>query len=66
MRILDYTEHALSAGSAADAVAYIQLLDQDTGRIAFGVGRSSNTMKASIRGLFSAVNRLFYAKEIKR
>ena len=66
MRILDYTEHALSAGSTADAVAYIQLLDQDSGRIAFGVGRSSNTMKASIRGLFSAVNRLFYAKEIKR
>ena len=66
MRILDYTEHALSAGSTAEAVAYIQLLDQETGRIAFGVGRSSNTMRASIRGLFSAVNRLFYPEEIKK
>ena len=66
MRILDYTEHALSAGSTAEAVAYIQLLDQDTGKIVFGVGRSSNTMRASIRGLFSAVNRLFYPKEIRR
>ena len=63
MRIMDYTEHALTSGSSAEAVAYVQLLNQEDGRIAFGVGRSSNTMKASIRGLFSAVNRLFYKKE---
>ena len=63
MRIMDYSEHALTSGSSADAVAYVQLLNQETGAIAFGVGRSSNTMKASIRGLFSAVNRLFYANE---
>ena len=66
MRILDYYEHALSAGSTAEAVAYIQLLDQESGRIAFGVGRSSNTMRASIRGLFSAVNRLFYPGELMK
>lgn len=63
IRIMDYSEHALTSGSTAEAVAYVQLLDQDTGKIAFGVGRSSNTMKASIRGLFSAVNRLFYEDE---
>ena len=60
MRIMDYSEHALTSGSTAEAVAYVQLLNQETGKIAFGVGRSSNTMKASIRGLFSAVNRLFF------
>lgn len=65
MRIMDYSEHALTSGSSADAVAYVQLLDQESGRIAFGVGRSSNTMKASIRGLFSAINRLFYRQETK-
>ena len=63
MRIMDYTEHALSSGSSADAVAYIQLLDQETGRLTFGVGRSSNTMRASIRGLFSAINRLYFPEE---
>lgn len=63
MRIMDYSEHALTSGSSADAVAYVQLLNQATGEIAFGVGRSSNTMKASIRGLFSAINRLFYKGE---
>ncbi|MDO4266430.1 MAG: 2-isopropylmalate synthase [Eubacteriales bacterium] len=70
MRIMDYSEHSLTSGSSADAVAYVQLLDQESGRIAFGVGRSSNTMKASIRGLFSAVNRLYFLgkqekKEVK-
>ncbi len=65
MRILDYMEHTLSARSTADAVSYIQLLNQDTGKTAFGVGRSSNTMRASIRSLFSAVNRLFYPEETK-
>lgn len=60
MRIMDYSEHALTSGSTAEAVAYVQLLNQETGKIAFGVGWSSNTMKASIRGLFSAVNRLFF------
>ena len=63
IRIMDYSEHALTSGSTAEAVAYVQLLDQKSGRSVFGVGRSSNTMKASIRGLFSAVNRLCYPEE---
>ena len=35
-------------------------MDQDTGRVTYGVGLSSNITKSSIRGIFSAVNRLFY------
>ena len=56
--ILDYDEHALAQGSHAKAAAYIQMQDNETGRVTFGVGVSSNITKASIRGIFSALNRL--------
>lgn len=60
IKVLDYTEHALRSGSNAQAASYIHLMDQDTGRVTYGVGLSSNITKSSIRGIFSAVNRLFY------
>ena len=56
--IVDYDEHALSEGSHAKAAAYIQMKDNKTGRVTFGVGVSSNITRASIRGVFSALNRL--------
>ena len=56
--ILDYDEHALAQGSHAKAAAYIQMQDNASGRVTFGVGVSSNITKASIRGIFSALNRL--------
>jgi hypothetical protein len=58
IRIKDYSEHSLTEGSAAEAVSYIELQDQESNKTAFGVGRSSNTMVAQMRALFSAVNRL--------
>ncbi len=57
-KILDYSEHALEAGSNAQAAAYIHLLDVKTGSTTYGVGVSSNITRASIRALFCAVNRL--------
>lgn len=60
IRVLDYTEHALRSGSGAQAASYIHLLDVKSGRATYGVGISSNITRASIRGIFSAVNRLFY------
>ena len=60
IRVLDYNEHALTSGSGAQAASYIHLLDVKTGRTTYGVGISSNITRASIRGIFSAVNRLFY------
>lgn len=60
IRVLDYSEHALTSGSGAQAASYIHLLDVKTGRATYGVGISSNITRASIRGIFSAVNRLFY------
>ncbi|MFR5632596.1 MAG: 2-isopropylmalate synthase [Monoglobales bacterium] len=60
IKVLDYNEHALRSGSNAQAASYIHLMDQDSGRVTYGVGVSSNITKSSIRGIFSAVNRLFY------
>lgn len=58
IKVLDYSEHALQAGSKAQAAAYIHVMDEDTGRVTYGVGISSNITRASIRALFCAVNRL--------
>lgn len=62
IKVLDYTEHALQMGSNAQAAAYIHLMDESRGIVTHGVGISSNITRASIRALFSAVNR-FIAKE---
>ena len=58
IKILDYEEHALQSGSNSQAAAYIHLLDSDTGHVTYGVGVSSNITRASVRAIFSAVNRL--------
>lgn len=58
IKVLDYEEHALQSGSNSQAAAYIHLLDSDTGRVTYGVGVSSNITRASIRAMFSAINRL--------
>lgn len=57
-KILDYTEHALAGGANAQAAAYIQTVDLATGKTTFGVGVSSNITRASIRAIFSSLNRL--------
>lgn len=58
IKILDYEEHALQSGSNSQAAAYIHLLDADTGSVTYGVGVSSNITRASVRAIFSAINRL--------
>ena len=58
LKILDYSEHALAEGSHAKAAAYVHLLNLETGKTVFGVGESSNITRASIRAIFSAMNRL--------
>ena len=61
IKVLDYNEHALNSGSNAQAASYIHLMDKDSGRVTYGVGVSSNITRSSIRGIFSAVNRLFFS-----
>ena len=58
VRILDYEEHALKSGSDSQAAAYIHLMDNESGTITYGVGVSSNITRASVRAIFSAINRL--------
>lgn len=58
IKVLDYEEHALQSGAASKAAAYIHLLDSNTGHVTYGVGVSSNITRASVRAIFSAINRL--------
>lgn len=58
IKILDYSEHALNSGSNAQAAAYIHMMDMDTKKVTYGVGISSNITRASIRAIFSALNRI--------
>ena len=53
---IDYSEHAISVGSDAKAVSYIQLKNKE-GKTIFGVGMSHNIYYASIRGVICAINR---------
>jgi 2-isopropylmalate synthase len=57
-KILDYSEHALGEGSNAKAAAYVSILDLKTGKATYGVGQSTNITRASVRAVFSALNRL--------
>ena len=59
IKVLDYNEHALASGSGAQAASYIHVMDQNSNKVTYGVGVSSNITRSSLRGLFSAVNRLF-------
>ncbi|RBQ19940.1 2-isopropylmalate synthase [Spongiactinospora rosea] len=55
VRVLDYTEHALSAGTDAKAASYVEC-DVD-GKVLWGVGIDANTTTAALKALISAVNR---------
>jgi 2-isopropylmalate synthase len=52
-----YSEHALSAGETAAAIAYIQIKTTD-GKIRWGAGVDTNIELASVRAVLSALNRL--------
>ncbi|HEX9031531.1 MAG TPA: 2-isopropylmalate synthase [Streptosporangiaceae bacterium] len=55
VRVLDYTEHALSAGRDAEAAAYLEIEIGD--RVYWGVGISESIVRASLRAVISALNR---------
>jgi 2-isopropylmalate synthase len=59
IKIIDYTEHALSTGSEAKAAAYVYMERADIGSKTFGVGVDSNITRASIKSMISAINRLY-------
>jgi 2-isopropylmalate synthase len=55
VRVLDYVEHAMSAGADAKAASYLEC-DVD-GQVLWGVGIDANTTTASLKAVISAVNR---------
>jgi 2-isopropylmalate synthase len=54
--VVDYSEHAVSSGSDATAVAYVETLVPD-GTVKWGVGMHPSILTASLRAVVSAVNR---------
>ncbi len=54
--VVDYSEHAVGAGSDATAVAYVESQRPD-GAVRWGVGRHGSIETASLRAVVSAVNR---------
>ncbi|MEV0628423.1 2-isopropylmalate synthase [Nonomuraea wenchangensis] len=55
VRVLDYSEHAMSAGSDAKAASYLEC--DVNGEVLWGVGIDANTTTASLKAIISAVNR---------
>ena len=55
IRVLDYTEHALSAGGDALAAAYVEA--EIAGEIVWGIGIHHNIVTASLRAVVCAANR---------
>ena len=55
VRVLDYAEHALSAGGDAIAAAYVECAVGD--KVLWGVGLDANIVTASLKAVISAVNR---------
>jgi 2-isopropylmalate synthase len=56
LEVKDYSEHALTEGSGASAVAYVECAGAD-GATWWGVGRDSSILEASLRAVVSAANR---------
>ncbi|BCW63306.1 MULTISPECIES: 2-isopropylmalate synthase [Micrococcaceae] len=55
VRVLDYSEHALSEGGSASAAAYVECAVGE--RVLWGVGIDPSTTTSSLKALISAVNR---------
>ncbi len=56
LRVLDYTEHALTTGGDAEAAAYLEIEVGD--QVLWGVGISESIVGASLRAVMSGVNRI--------
>jgi len=63
VRVLDYTEHAISAGANAQAVAYVEMR-VDGQHTVYGVGMDANIVSASIRAIVSGVQRVGFGQQM--
>ncbi|MEU9870736.1 2-isopropylmalate synthase [Actinomadura sp. NPDC048021] len=65
VRVLDYAEHAMSAGGDARAAAYVECdvrFADGEGTTVWGVGIDGNIVTASLKAMLSAVNRVARAQ----
>ena len=56
IEVLDYAEHAVSAGTDATAVAYVEARDETNTK--WGVAVDASILTASLKAVVSAINRL--------
>ncbi|HJR25514.1 MAG TPA: 2-isopropylmalate synthase [Acidimicrobiales bacterium] len=56
LEVVDYSEHAVTAGTDANAVAYVETTNAD-GDLRWGVGVDESILTASLRAVVSAANR---------
>jgi 2-isopropylmalate synthase len=56
VEVIDYAEHAITAGSDASAAAYVEARSEDG--IRWGVGLDGSILAASLKAVLGAVNRL--------
>jgi len=59
VRVQHYDEHSMGRGSDARAVAFVELSADGLAGDAFGVGIDPNIITASIRAIFSGINRVW-------
>lgn len=57
IRVDHYEEHALSQGSNAKAIAYVEIASEMMPKALYGVGIHANIVTASLLAILSAVNR---------
>ncbi len=57
VEVLDYAEHAVSAGTDATAAAYVEAQSAD-GSVRWGIGLDESILVASLKAVLSAVSRL--------
>jgi 2-isopropylmalate synthase len=57
IEVVDYSEHAVTAGTDATAVAYVEVQD-DNGNVRWGVGMDESILSASLKGVLSAAARV--------
>jgi 2-isopropylmalate synthase len=55
LEVIDYSEHAISAGTDANAAAYVECKTTE-GKIIFGVGMDADIATASVQAVLSAAN----------
>jgi len=57
IEVVDYAEHAITAGTDAQAVAYVEMRDAD-GNVRWGIGMHESILTASLQAVLGAFSRL--------